>query len=63
MSNQSSFQQVSEQCQCFFALEPNLSELLSDPMTLALMAADHVQRSELYRLIATARSRRDHHAG
>ena len=62
MSNQSSFQRVSAECQCFLAVEPNLSELLSDPMTMALMAADHVERRELDRLIAVAQGRRDHHA-
>jgi len=45
------------------AVEPNLSELLSDPMTMALMAADHVERRELDRLIAVARGRRDDYAG
>ena len=63
MSNQSSFQRVSAECRCFLAVEPNLSELLSDPMTMALMAADHVERRELDRLIAVARGRRDDYAG
>ena len=63
MPNQSSFQQVSSERRCFLAVEPNLSELLSDPMTVALMAADHVERGDLELLIEDARARRDHHAG
>ena len=63
MLNRSSLQRVSAECRCFLAIEPNLSELLSDPMTLALMTADHVERPDLDRLIAAARVGRDHHAG
>ncbi|HZK92423.1 MAG TPA: hypothetical protein VFC56_19970 [Stellaceae bacterium] len=63
MLNQSSFQRVSAKRRCLHALEPNLSELLSDPMMMALMAADRVDRGELDLLIADARARRDQHAG
>jgi hypothetical protein len=63
MLNHSSFQQVSAERRCFLAVEPKLSELLSDPMTVALMAADHVARGDLDLLIADARARRNHHAG
>jgi hypothetical protein len=55
MQNQSSFQQVSAECRCFLAVEPNLSELLRDPMTVALMAADHVDHGELDALLAQVR--------
>jgi hypothetical protein len=37
------------------AVEPNLGELLGDPMTLALMAADRVDRRELDALFDRAR--------
>jgi hypothetical protein len=63
MRNQSQFQQICTEHRCFLAVEPSLSELLSDPMTVALMAADHVDRSDLDRLIAGARGRRDRHVG
>lgn len=63
MQNRSAFHQISAERRCFLALEPNLSELLSDPMTVALMAADHVERGDLDLLIADARARRDRHAG
>ncbi len=35
--------------------EPDLSELMRDPMTVALMAADHVDRRELDALITQVR--------
>lgn len=60
MQHESDFHRVSVDCQCFLAVEPNLSELLSDPMTIALMAADHVERGDLDLLIA--RARRGHYA-
>jgi hypothetical protein len=63
MPSPSAFQQVSRECQCFLAVEPNLSELLADPMTVALMAADHVEKQELDLLIAAARDQCEHHAG
>ena len=34
--------------------EPTLSDLLQDPITLALMAADHVDRSQLDAVLAAA---------
>jgi hypothetical protein len=40
---------------CSFIVEPDLSELLHDPMTKALMAADRVDRRALEMLIAGAR--------
>ena len=36
--------------------EPNLAELMRDPMTLALMAADRVDRRELDALVAQVRA-------
>jgi hypothetical protein len=36
--------------------EPNLDELMRDPMTLALMAADGVDRHELQTLFTQVRS-------
>ncbi|MFZ2005632.1 MAG: hypothetical protein WB697_04925 [Stellaceae bacterium] len=38
-----------------FLTEPDLGELMRDPMTEALMAADHVDRRELCALIAQMR--------
>ena len=35
-----------------FVAEPDLNELLRDPMTLALMAADKVDRCTLHSLLA-----------
>ena len=35
-----------------FVAEPNLDELMHDPMTLALMAADNVDRCTLHSLLA-----------
>jgi len=35
--------------------EPDLAELMRDPMTLAVMAADHVDRGELDTLLAELR--------
>jgi hypothetical protein len=40
---------------CSFAFEPDLSELLRDPMTVALMEADNVDRRELDVLLADTR--------
>ena len=40
---------------CSFIMEPDLGELLSDPMTLALMKADRVDPGALDALIAGAR--------
>jgi len=36
-------------------VEPDLDELMRDPLTLALMAADRVDRSELDALLTQAR--------
>ena len=38
-----------------FGGEPTLSDLLQDPITHALMAADHVDRSQLDTVLAAAR--------
>ena len=35
--------------------EPDLDELMQDPMTLALMAADRVDRGDLHALLARLR--------
>jgi hypothetical protein len=45
----------SRQCRCLGA-EPQLGELLRDPMTLALMTADRVDRRELDALFDRTRS-------
>jgi hypothetical protein len=39
------------------AAEPDLNELMRDPMTLALMAADRVDRNALNALFAQVRTR------
>jgi hypothetical protein len=54
MINHTIFQTVSASCR-YAVPEPNLSELLRDPMTLALMKADRVDRGALEVLIAGAR--------
>ena len=38
-----------------FVAEPDLDELMSDPMTHAVMAADHVSRCELRALLTQVR--------
>jgi hypothetical protein len=37
--------------------EPDLNELMADPMTLAVMAADRVDRCQLHALFAQVRDR------
>ena len=41
----------------FVVAEPNLNELLCDPMTVALMAADHVDRNDFNAMLTQLRSR------
>jgi hypothetical protein len=40
---------------CSYVSEPNLDELMRDPMTQALMAADRVDDGELHALFAHMR--------
>ena len=54
-------QPVTSACELFapvrrsFVPDPNLNELMRDPITLALMAADRVSRCELNALLAQVR--------
>jgi hypothetical protein len=43
-----------------FLTEPDLAELMGDPMTQALMAADHVDKRELCALITQVRGNLTH---
>jgi hypothetical protein len=42
---------------CWCGGEPKVADLLRDPITRALMAADHVERCEMRTLLASARGR------
>jgi hypothetical protein len=54
MVNHSSIEQTAT-ARCCVVLEPDLRELLRDPMTVALMQADRVDRHALEALIAGTR--------
>jgi hypothetical protein len=54
MLNEDLLEQAAIDPRCCLAIEPNLMELLNDPLTVALMAADHVDRRELDLLLADA---------
>jgi hypothetical protein len=62
MSQAYMLQPVNAICELFGAprrrnciAEPDLNELMRDPMTLALMAADRVDHNELHALFAQVR--------
>jgi hypothetical protein len=55
MQSQEFFQAATRRCRCLTG-EPQLSDLLRDPMTVALMAADRVDRRDLDALFARTRS-------
>jgi len=57
-------QPVTSACELFapsrrlsYIAEPNLDELMRDPMTMALMDADGVDRRELHALLVRVRRR------
>ena len=55
MVNHSSMEQTATVGRCCVVLEPDLRELLRDPMTVALMQADRVDRRAFEALIAGTR--------